>query len=575
MQRMTPVHPIPLDSPPSKRSELFAVLTRIDGWGPGAWREIYRTWHLRQAVLSVDDLEAGISRDDDDRVAAFVLVFPQHKLGLVDDPHGPHAAAMCDWVLRRAWDEIVNDGKITVTTHSPGQEIRASNACVLTAPSVGSEPTLVLRLLVRLPMAGMCCNGKALKKFITRLERFAASLSTTVKRPTLHAHIFTALRQHALRQALKNYQLIAFIGDGARLARTNADRPHPHTRAWKTPRADRISIDLGKPFGRVHGLGIRRGITAIAGAPYHGKSTVLSALAAGRDNHIADDGRELVVADDSALIIRAEDGRLIKNTDMSQFFRNLPGGQSEQFTTERASGATSMAASMLQCLAAGGTTLLIDEDSAASNFLSIDPIMRRVLGRALDGFTTVLEALPAMKNAGISTVLVAGAQHHSLHVADDIIVMEHFQPRRATKTVKTILPATTKKLSTQKWIMPQRQVNDHPDCLFGPRHFLRVDVTEPERPVVNDMVIDLRRAGWELDKASVRGALAAAAWCCRLADNEAVTLTELKQRYEQFITTGGIRALDPFDTVLMTVPPWQLVVTVLERLSMPRMRSGE
>ena len=100
-----------------------------------------------------------------------------------------------------------------------------------------------------------------------------------------------------------------------------------------------------------------------------------------------------------------------------------------------------------------------------------------------------------------------------------------------------------------------------------------LDVTEPERPVVNGTALDLRRCGWELDKALVRGALAAAGWCCRLADNQPLATSELRRRYEDFIATYGVRGLDPFDTALITVPPWQLVVTVLERLERPVIRS--
>ena len=76
MPTVPPVHPIPIEPAPGTRSALMAVLRRIDGWGQGAWREIYCTWQLKQCLISVDDLEAGVSRDVDDRVAAFVLVVP-------------------------------------------------------------------------------------------------------------------------------------------------------------------------------------------------------------------------------------------------------------------------------------------------------------------------------------------------------------------------------------------------------------------------------------------------------------------------------------------------------------------
>jgi hypothetical protein len=565
------VFPIPVEPAPGPRSALFATLRRIDGWGSGAWREVYCTWRLKQCLLSIDDLEAGVSRDEDDRVAAFVLVIPAHALGRPGD--AARDTATCDWVLRQAWTEVIDGAPLTVTTHRPGQAARATNACRFIVPSPGQPPTLVLRLLVRLPMAGMCCDGKALMRFLRRLERFADGLCRRRARPALERHRHGIAVQQALRAALDDHGLIAFIGDGARLARAGDGTAMPACRAWRTPKAERLTIALGR-LGTVRGLGIRRGVTAVAGAPYHGKSTLLAALAAGRDDHIPDDGRELVVSDSSVLAIQAEDGRRIKDTDLSRFFAKLPGSDSRHFNTTRASGATSMGASLVQGIAAGCRVLLVDEDSAASNFLTIDPVMRRLLGIALNGITTLLDLLPALAAAGVSSVLVAGSSHQSLLASDRVLLMQDYQPSDATARMRRLLPAVRRRGRVSPTTLPTRVLADDPHCLFGPRHFLSVDVTEPERPVVNGTPIDLRRCGWELDKALVRGALAAAGWCCRLAEGQPLATSELRRRYEDFLATYGVRGLDPFDTALITVPPWQLVVTVLERLERPVIRSA-
>ncbi len=565
------IFPIPADPAPGLRSGLFATLRRIDGWGQGAWREVYCAWQLRHCLLSIDDLEAGVSRDQDDRVAAFVVVIPGHALGRSGD--AGRDAATCDWVLRRAWDEVITDAPLTITTHRPGQAVRASNACLFTAPTPGLPPTLVLRLLVRLPMAGMCCDGKALMRFVRRLERFADGLCRRRRHPSLESHRHAVAVQQAVRAALDELGLVAFIGDGARLARAGDGTAMPGCRPWRTPKTERLTINLGH-LGSVRGLGICRGVTAVAGAPYHGKSTLLAALAAGRDDHLPDDGRELVVADASVLAIQAEDGRRIKDTDLSRFFAKLPGNNSRHFTTTRASGATSMGASLVQGIAAGSRLLLVDEDSAASNFLSIDPVMRKLLGIALDGITTLLDLLPALAAAGVSSVLVAGSNHQSLLASERVLLMQDYQPSDATTRMRRLLPLARRTRRVIAATLPTRLLADAGDALFGPRHFLNVDVTEPERPVVNGTAVDLRRCGWELDKALVRGALAAAGWCCRLADGQLLATADLRRRYEDFLATYGVRGLDPFDTALITVPPWQLVVTVLERLERPVVRSS-
>lgn len=570
MPHVPQVFPIPADPAPGRRTELFATLRRIDGWGPGAWREVYCAWRLRHCLVSIDDLEAGVSRDDDDRVAAFVVVIPGHALGRPGDTG--RDVATCDWVLRQAWDEVLAGAPLTVTTHVPGQAVRATNSCLFRVPSPGTAPALMLRLLVRLPMAGMCCDGKALMRFLRRIERFAAGLCRRRSRPTLERHRRTVAVQQALRAALAEHDLVAFVGDGARLARAGDGTAMPHCRPWRTPGAERMTIPLGR-LGVVRGLGIQRGVTAVAGAPYHGKSTLLAALAAGRDDHLPGDGRELVVADASVLAIQAEDGRRIKDTDLSRFFATLPGHDSRHFTTTRASGATSMGASLVQGISAGCRLLLIDEDSAASNFLSIDPVMRRLLGIALDGITTLLDLLPTLATAGVSSVLVAGSNHQSLLASDRVLLMQDYQPRNATTRMRRLLPATRTRERVPATSLPTRILADSADALFGPRHFLAVDVTEPERPVVAGTALDLRRCGWELDKALVRGALAAAGWCCRLAEGRPLATAELRRRYEGFLATHGVRGLDPFDTALITVPPWQLVVTVLERLERPEIHS--
>ncbi len=164
-----PVFPLP-DGEPSPRQQLIATLARIDGWGQGAWREIHATWRLRGGTLVIDDLEAGVSRDPDDRVVAATLVLERHGLGAARE----HDDATCDWVLRLLWRSLMPRLRLTATCHQPAASIRSVNACVLTPPRPGAPPGLVVRLLVRLPMAGMCCDGKRFAGFVRQLEDFAA-----------------------------------------------------------------------------------------------------------------------------------------------------------------------------------------------------------------------------------------------------------------------------------------------------------------------------------------------------------------------------------------------------------------
>lgn len=421
----------------------------------------------------------------------------------------------------------------------------------------------------------MCCDSLRFARFLRRLERFAADLCRPARRRDLALHQQSVQRSRALRDALPRHGLVAFLGAGALLARAADGSALPGCAPLVVPRGHGVTMDLGR-WGRVHGLGIRRGVTAVAGAPYHGKSTLLSALMAGREDHPPGDGRELVVSDGSAIRIQAEDGRRIKTTDLSWFFPQLPGSRAQVFATDHASGATSMAAGVVQGVAAGSRLLLVDEDSAAGNFLHLDAGMRALLGRDLAGHRTLVDALPGLAAQGVSTVLVAGAHLATLAAAQRVVVMRHFQPQDGTRQVRRLVRATGIQRAVSASASPrmQRVLDDDPDCLLGPRHFLPIDATEPERPQVGAITLDLRRSGWILDAALVRGAWAAAAWCCRLAGGRALDLENLRQRFADFIRERGARGLDPFDTQLLTVPPWSLVAAVLERLPRPLITMG-
>ena len=563
-----PLFPITLAPAPGPRRELFAQARRIDGWGPRAWREVMGGWQLDGCLVSFSEQEPG---DGDGEDVSIVVAVTGHTLGADD------ATATCDWVLRHCWAELLAAPAIQVRTHAPGAAVRATNACWFQAAVAGQKAALCLRLEAVLPLAGMCCDGKRLIRFLRQLEAFAAGLCARRRRSGLLAHRQAVAVQRALRAALPAHGLVAFLGSGALLARDADDRPAAHCRPLRVPAAARVTIDLG-PLGRRRGLGIRRGVTAVAGAPYHGKSTLLHAIAAGAVDHPPGDGRELVVADPSLLAVQAEDGRRIKDQDLSAFFARLPGADSARFATTRASGATSMAASVLQGVAAGCRLLLVDEDSAASNFLSVDAGMRRLLGPALRGTTTLLEVLPDLAAHGVSTVLVAGSHLASLAGASRVLVMDHFQPRDATRRAAAALRAGGLDAPARRTAValrvPERRFADGADCLLGPRHFLGVDAREPERPMVDGQRLDLRRSGWDLDADLARGACAAAAWVCRLAAGDGITLAAARERWQAFVADHGIRGCDPFDTALLALPPWQLVVTALERLERPRLVCG-
>lgn len=127
---------------------------------------------------------------------------------------------------------------------------------------------------------------------------------------------------------------------------------------------------------------IPAGLTVITGGGFHGKSTLLKALAYGVYDKISGDGREYVVTHSDSVFVRAEDGRTVNNIDISPFIANLPKASSlntEDFSTSASSGSTSQAANVIEAVEAGAKVLMLDEDTCASNFMIRDSRMRALI----------------------------------------------------------------------------------------------------------------------------------------------------------------------------------------------------
>lgn len=187
-------------------------------------------------------------------------------------------------------------------------------------------------------------------------------------------------------------------------------------------------------------MGISDGITLIVGGGYHGKSTLLNALERGVYNHIPGDGRECVVALNDATKVRAEDGRSVASVDLSPFINNLPGGKNTQnFTTENASGSTSQAASIIETLETGSHVLLIDEDISATNFLIRDARMQQLIALEKEPITPFVQRVRALYDQyQVSTILVLGGSGDYFEPAHRVIAMDNYLPHDLTPQAKAL-----------------------------------------------------------------------------------------------------------------------------------------
>ena len=361
-----------------------------------------------------------------------------------------------DYLLRGFYKEIGRyshkaggSGKSgTLSVSSCGQEVLERSALTIT-PADGS---LVLRFSAGFPAAGRTTLAQELKKML--FEYVPACVAKTLRyavsdKAEIQKWISLADDQKAIRDQLSEKGLVAFVANGAILPRKSGvdDRPMQGAVEFISPAEDAITLNL--PGGRtISGLGIKKGITLIVGGGYHGKSTLLKALERGVYNHIPGDGREYVITEDTAMKLRSEDGRSVKQLDISAFIRDLPSKRDTKcFSTEDASGSTSQAACTVEAILSGSKTLLIDEDTSATNFMVRDALMQKVIHPGEEPIIPFLSRMRQLyEELGISTILVAGSSGAFFEISDTILQMREYKPIDITRAAKEAAEATSEKI---------------------------------------------------------------------------------------------------------------------------------
>jgi predicted ABC-class ATPase len=280
------------------------------------------------------------------------------------------------------------------------------------------------------------------------------------------AHIESVEDQEAARAQLKERRLVAFIANGAVLPRASGADDRVMREGglpFASPAEGEVELQLPNR-GTVRGLGIRQGVTLIVGGGFHGKSTLLEALQVGVFNHVPGDGREFVVTDPTATKVRAEDGRPVTSLDISAFISALPQQRDTTcFSSGDASGSTSQAANIVEALEVGSTTLLVDEDTCATNFMMRDGRMARLvesepitpfLHRVRALLQVRLGRLHHLQERGVSTVLVAGSCGDFFDVADTVLKMQEYRCQDVTQAAKAIAADMPSASLPQVWPPP-------------------------------------------------------------------------------------------------------------------------
>ncbi|WBW97646.1 ABC-ATPase domain-containing protein [Oceanirhabdus sp. W0125-5] len=338
------------------------------------------------------------------------------------------------------YDRVSGSGKSgLIGIDRPGQEVIDRTSIKINKNSIEA------RLEIGLPAFGRKIAGKEASDMILGYLPKIIEKSINIKNineSSLARHIELAEDQEYIREELKKKGYCAFIANNSILPRESGVSQRPMKEgAIKFISPESMKITFNCPHrGELSGMGIKKGVTLIVGGGYHGKSTLLKALELGVYNHIANDGREFVIMDNSAVKVRAEDGRSVEKVNISSFINNLPNGKDTyKFKSENASGSTSQSSNIIEALEVGAKTLLIDEDTSATNFMIRDHKMKMLIHKDKEPITPFIDRVKELhEKHGISSILVIGSSGEYFHKADTVIMMDEYRAIDVTDKAKEL-----------------------------------------------------------------------------------------------------------------------------------------
>ncbi len=382
----------------------------------------------------------------------------------------------------------------------------------------------------------------------------------------------------ALRGALADRGLVAFVADGAVLPRRSGvdDRPLERATPFAAPEGLRVTLTTPNA-GPVVGMGIPEGVTLIVGGGYHGKSTLLRAIEAGVHDHGPGDGREQVVARADAVKVRAEDGRSVVRSDVSAFVSHLPSGEpTDDFSTTNASGSTSQAASMVEAIEAGAGVLLVDEDTSATNMMIRDARMQQLI--ATEPLVPFVERIrPLHAERGVSSVLVMGGSGDYLGVADTVIMMSSYAAEEVTARAHEIAASTPGRIEEHSGFpaVAARVVDPGSLDPAGRQGRRRITARGTDTLTFGEDDVDLSAVEQVVDRSQVTGIGRAMALLGDHVLDGGITLAEGLDLVDAQVAREGVDALrdGPRDPADLALPRRHEVAAAVNRLRSLRVRT--
>ncbi|TNZ25250.1 ABC-ATPase domain-containing protein [Vibrio parahaemolyticus] len=415
--------------------QLTATLKKIEKQNYRAYQQIKGQYDFTDFTLFIDHVQG----DPYASASRFRATRAWSLTGLewLKDESPAFQRAARDFIARSFEQFAKQENTVSIALN--GQTVLDSTAVLFT------EEGIELRFRVNLPAEGRSVLGKKANNILTfHLPKFIrrATLERELDKEAMVKYCQVVEDQSALREQLEAHNLVAFVANGSVLPRIAGNCDLPMKEAVEFTAPESLQVTLHAPNkGYVTGLGIPKGITLIVGGGFHGKSTLLNAIERSIYDHIPGDGREYIVTDQKAMKIRAEDGRCVHHLNLSNYINHLPMGKdTADFSTQDASGSTSQAAWLQESIEAGATSLLIDEDTSATNFMIRDERMQALVAKGDEPITPLVDRIGQLRDElDISTIIVMGGSGDYLDVANTVIQMHDYQAVDVTEKAKQVI----------------------------------------------------------------------------------------------------------------------------------------
>ncbi|GAB2540187.1 ABC-ATPase domain-containing protein [Gracilibacillus alcaliphilus] len=535
--------------------KLKQLLRDIDGKSYKAYKQLKGSYHFQSYQITIDYVQG----DPFAAPSKIRVIIPQSKRPLkrqwIDNKQ--RNIYVSDRIARSVAKEIEDQSSKVrgsgksglILIDKPGQEIIERTAVQM------KQKETVICLSIGLPASGRRVLGREAEKlFFQMIPAIIKKGFFSISEAILEESAQLADQHTAIREAMIKHNWIAFIADGAILPRVSgvSNRPLKQAVPFKSPSTDRVELMIPHRDEPMTGMAIKPGINLIAGGGYHGKSTLLQALERGVYHHIRGDGREYVLTDPSAVKIRAEDGRQVTAVDISPFINDLPHGQdTTAFSTENASGSTSQAANVVEAIEAGASTLLIDEDTSATNFMIRDARMQALVSQEKEPITPFIDQIQQLRDQlHVSAIIVMGGSGDYFDVADEVWMMDHYLAYNVTAKVSEI----AKKHPISRQASKHSNIKQQNKRIFLPESLSlnkgkkkQVQAKALDTIVMGRTEIQLQYVEQLVDASQTR----AIAEILRYLESHNVlqrkqSLSELLDDIEQIIDRSGLAAFAPF-----------------------------